>query len=130
MSYLIDSNILIYASKLDDSVAFEFLSQLDTFYFASVTKIETFGYGGISENEEQQLENLFVFGTKIQLSNAIEDKAIEIRKQWSLKLGDAIITASALLGNHVLVTRNTDDFRQVDGLEIINPYVSQNDGTR
>ena len=122
MSYLIDSNILIYASKEDDSVAFEFLSGLKTFSYAGVTKIEIFGYGGISKREEQQLENLLSFGTKIHLSNAIEDKAINIRKRWNVKLGDAIIAASAILGNHVLVTHNVEDFRRIEGLEIVNPF--------
>jgi predicted nucleic acid-binding protein len=37
-------------------------------------------------------------------------------------LPDAIIAATALAENFVLVTRNTDDFKNIAGLELLNPW--------
>ena len=51
----------------------------------------------------------------------ITEKTIEIRKQAKIKLPDAIIAASALVNNAVLVTANVKDFKMIDGISIINP---------
>jgi len=39
-----------------------------------------------------------------------------------IKIPDAIIAATALHQELVLVTRNTDDFKEVEGLTYINPF--------
>jgi len=39
-----------------------------------------------------------------------------------MKLGDAIIAATALEYGLPLATRNTVDFRHIDSLQIINPF--------
>lgn len=50
------------------------------------------------------------------------ERAIRLRQQKKMKLGDAIIAATALEFGLPLVTRNVDDFKHVAGLEIINPF--------
>jgi predicted nucleic acid-binding protein len=44
-----------------------------------------------------------------------------VRKANKIKLPDAIITAPALVYNFTLITRNTKDFKNIEGLEVINP---------
>ncbi|MDR1220966.1 MAG: PIN domain-containing protein [Treponema sp.] len=39
-----------------------------------------------------------------------------------MKLPDAIIAATALTENFALVTRNNDDFKNIAGLELLNPW--------
>ena len=39
-----------------------------------------------------------------------------------LKLGDALIAATALVYDLVIVTRNTKDFQNIAGLEYLNPH--------
>jgi predicted nucleic acid-binding protein len=58
----------------------------------------------------------------IHTNQGIADKVVEIRKKYSIKLPDAIIAATALTNNLSLVTRNTDDFKSIDHLDIINPF--------
>lgn len=41
---------------------------------------------------------------------------------YKIKLPDAIIAATALANNKILVTRNVDDFMKVKSLEIFNPF--------
>jgi len=42
-----------------------------------------------------------------------------------MKLGDAVIAATALEYGVPLVTRNVDDFKHIPGLQIINPFAGQ-----
>ena len=52
----------------------------------------------------------------------IADKAIQLKRSLSIKIADSVIAATALLNNLKLATRNEDDFRGIEGLEIINPF--------
>ena len=45
-----------------------------------------------------------------------------LRRQRRMKLGDAIIAATALEIGAKLVTRNVDDFKHIAGLELIDPF--------
>ncbi|WP_394330468.1 PIN domain-containing protein [Spirosoma radiotolerans] len=53
----------------------------------------------------------------------VADKTIDLRKRdKKLKLGNAIIAATALVYGFTILTRNTKDFRHIDGLDCINPH--------
>jgi predicted nucleic acid-binding protein len=51
-------------------------------------------------------------------------KAVELRQQKRMGLADAIIAATALVHALPLVTRNTMDFQNIEGLRLINPVDS------
>lgn len=38
------------------------------------------------------------------------------------KLPDAIIAATALVYDLILITRNTADFKSIDGLKVVDPH--------
>jgi predicted nucleic acid-binding protein len=48
--------------------------------------------------------------------------AIQLRRRQTIRLGDAIIAATALEHALSLVTRNTDDFQWIEGLTLVNPF--------
>ena len=75
-----------------------------------------------SEDEYLVLQNFCNDALVLELNDEIISKTIEIRIQHKLKTPDAIIAATALVYNMVLVTRNTSDFVKVPGLTIINPF--------
>jgi predicted nucleic acid-binding protein len=56
------------------------------------------------------------------MDEAIVNKTIEVRSLYKIKLPDAVIAATALQNELVLVSRNTKDFKNIQGLEVINPY--------
>jgi predicted nucleic acid-binding protein len=60
---------------------------------------------------EQWLSQTF---TIINIDRPISIKAVEIRKKNRIKLPDAIIYATALVTERLLVTRNTKDFSESD----------------
>lgn len=47
---------------------------------------------------------------------------IDIRRKRKIKLPNAVIAATALRSNLILVTRNEADFKDVEMLEIYNPF--------
>ncbi len=60
---------------------------------------------------EQWLSQTF---TIINLDQPISIKAVEIRKSRKIKLPDAVIHATALVSERLLITRNTKDFSDSD----------------
>jgi predicted nucleic acid-binding protein len=58
----------------------------------------------------------------IELEQPIKLKTADIRKNHKIKLPDAIIASTALVYDFILITRNTKDFKDIEGLELINPF--------
>jgi predicted nucleic acid-binding protein len=56
----------------------------------------------------------------IELESPIKLKTAEIRKAHKIKLPDAIICASAFVYDLTLITRNTADFKNIQGLKMID----------
>ena len=48
--------------------------------------------------------------SSLPIDNHISDLAVSIRKKYKIKLPDAIVWATAIANNRLLVTRNTKDF--------------------
>ena len=70
----------------------------------------------------QLLEEFLASATTFPLDDAVTKKTIELRRIKKIKLGDAIIAATALVYNLALITRNTNDFKNIDGLVTVNPH--------
>ena len=58
----------------------------------------------------------------LYIDEIIADKTIELRKKYKIKLPDAIIAATAIVYNLILVSLNITDFNKIEGINIINPY--------
>ena len=63
-------------------------------------------------------------GILLPLNEATTKQTILLRRNYKkLKLGDAIVAATAIVYNLILVSRNTRDFINIKGLRVINPYL-------
>ncbi|MGB7203121.1 MAG: type II toxin-antitoxin system VapC family toxin [Pyrinomonadaceae bacterium] len=118
--FLLDSDIIIYTTKPE----FDFLGQFlerKSFGVSIISFVEVMGYHKISEKDKAELTDFFE-STKIHaISNHIANKAIELRQQRKMKLGDALIAATALALDCPLVTNNSKDFTWIDSIELIDP---------
>ncbi len=121
MARLLDSNILIYASQPGNEFLDEWLEASGTMYSA-ISFTEVLGYRGITTEDEHLFEVMFAQLAMQPVSVSVLRKAAALRRVRRLKLGDAIIAATALETGSELVTRNEQDFRGIDGLQIINPF--------
>lgn len=92
MKYLIDSNIIIYSCIPDYKFISDFI--LENIPVVSIiSKIEVLGYGKLSDKDLSKIEEIFDILEIIGLSDDIVKKAVELRRNNNLKLGDEIITA-------------------------------------
>ena len=123
--YLIDTNTVIdYLGRNLPEPVMTFLDEiLDAAPVVSViTKIEVLGFNAPIEYRIL-LESFIADLTIIDLTSAIVEQTIAIRKNYKTKLPDAIIAATALVHNLTLITRNTSDFKNILDLKCIDPYL-------
>ncbi len=119
-----DSNVVIdYRGKKLPAAGMDFIScAMDaTPNVSVVTKIEVLGFNAPDEHQ-QLLVNFMDDATVLDLTNGIVDLTIGLRKQNKIRLPDAIIAATALTHGLSLITRNTDDFKNILGLQLVDPH--------
>ena len=120
--YLLDTNAVIYYFKgMQKAVAvFKLIEDANEEVNLSViTKIELLSFD--NEDELKNIDRLLVISRIFSLDDEIVDKTIEVRRKYKLKLPDAIIAATAMINNLILVTHNKKDFKEIRGLKIIDP---------
>jgi predicted nucleic acid-binding protein len=121
MARLLDSNILIYAAQPEHAFLDEWLEAPGTM-LSAISITEVLGYEGLASGDEELFEAMFAQLFMQPVSESVLRRAAGLRRVGKMKLGDAIIAATALETDSELVTRNTQDFRGIDGLRIINPF--------
>ncbi|WP_425423018.1 PIN domain-containing protein [Phaeodactylibacter xiamenensis] len=57
--------------------------------------------------------------------NSLAEKAILIRRVRKIKLPDAVIAASAILGDYTLISRNDKDFKGIANLSFMNLFTDK-----
>ena len=109
--YLLDTNAVIYLLSGRLVVPLP-----DGQYSVSIiTEIELLSFSGISAEEEQRIRDLLLLLDRVHLTDAVRDETIRLRRKNRLKLPDAIIAASALINDAVLLT-NDQAYSSIDGL--------------
>ena len=98
--------------------------QLSAPCISAITEIELLSWKSASEKDLEVLTNFIEDVLVIELEKPIKRKAAEIRRVHQLKLGDAIIAATAIFYGFELVTRNSKDFRKVQELKILDPFTA------
>lgn len=125
-TFLLDSNIVIYLIKgvlnADTSTIIAEAARMPA-RVSVITKMEVLGYRAPSDEERLKYEG-FLADTLINNRNEeIVNKTIEIRKAYKIRLPDAIIAATAIVFDLVLITRNELDFNKITSLKIVNPFL-------
>ena len=107
MSALFDTNILIdYLSGV--RAARSEMKRYGDAAISVITWTEVMA-GALPEHEVETRAFLAIFH-QLPITSEISERAVVLRRQWKLKLPDAIILATAQISGRLLVTRNTKDF--------------------
>lgn len=105
--YLLDTNVVIGflgGRKWAKAFVLEKLSSGATFAVSQITRMELLGFSELTPREEE-LVGQFLSGVQIlPLSEAVERRAIQVRRAERIKLPDAIIVATALESGRTLIT--------------------------
>jgi predicted nucleic acid-binding protein len=117
---LLDSNLIIYAAepagdKLRDWLEGQAVST------SVVCRIEVLGFQNFAEPQKTWLSDFFRKVPVHGLDHRVADEAIRLRQHRKIRLADAIIAATAIVHNLPLATHNTEDFKNISGLRVVDP---------
>ena len=119
--YLIDTNVLI--EYLGNTLPIETKKWVDEiidqqFNISVIIGMEVLGHPNVND----VVHDFMSLANVIDINKEVYYKTIEIRKNHKIKLPDAIIASTCLVYNYTLVTRNTFDFKSIQGLTHFNPH--------
>jgi toxin FitB len=119
--YLIDSNILIeYIGKILPIASHAAITTIidEEFNISFINKIEVLGHSSAGS----RLKDFIELAAMYDINNEIIEQTIELRKNYKIKIPDAIVAATALVYNLTLITHNIADFKNISGLDLLNPW--------
>jgi predicted nucleic acid-binding protein len=99
----------------------EALAQLlhrEQLHISIITEMELLSYKNITSKERQQIKNFLADFIIANITEAIKEKAIEIKKRSHLKLPDSIIAATAITLGLPLVTSDRQ-FKTITDLNLL-----------
>jgi predicted nucleic acid-binding protein len=117
-SYLLDSNVIIRLSKREPTVI-DFVAQHKKSAISLITYMEVLGFPFLIQQEFEFVQALLNVFNLIQIDQSIVDQTIKLRQCYKIKLPDAIIAATAQVYDLTLVTQNTNDFKNIENLNMI-----------
>lgn len=104
---LFDTNILIdYLNGIEQAKSE--LARYSDKAISLITKMEVLV--GATPETENSIRGFLNEFSSLDIDDQVSDLAVRIRKQHKIKLPDAIVWATALTHNRLLITRNTKDF--------------------
>ncbi|MEO8146711.1 MAG: type II toxin-antitoxin system VapC family toxin [Bacteroidia bacterium] len=123
--FLIDTNIIIYL--LDGVLPAGSINQISTIVqsetnISVITRIEVLGYPFDSKLNEERTNDFVSKCIVYELDNLVSNQTIKLRKEYKLKLPDAIIAATAIVHSFSWITRNEKDFGKISDLKVVNPF--------
>ena len=120
--YLLDTNVVLdfMGRKLPENSKV-LLSKIidDQINISAINKMELLGF----KHVEQNLIAFVDFSEVYHIDDEIIDKTIELRKKYKIKLPDAIIAATAIVNNFILISHNIKDFQKIEELQFIDSYL-------
>jgi predicted nucleic acid-binding protein len=122
--YLIDTNVVSdYLAAALPLAGMQFMnSVIDAIPNLSViTQIELLCWN-TDETTAENVKNFITDSIVLDISSDVIICCVIIRKGKKIKIPDAIIAATALAYNLTLVSNNERDFKNIEGLRVVNPH--------
>ena len=120
--FLMDSNVVIdYFGNNLPNKATSFIDNLPA-VISVITRIEILGWYNATPEQLHKLQSFAQQAVVYSLTETVVQQTILLRQQHHIKLPDAIVAATALTENKTLITRNVNDFKNIPGLNLLNPW--------
>ena len=115
IDFIADTNILIYT--LEGS---EFVLPLIKYNFgvSFISEVELLGFNGITKEQETKINDFLNDCFLFDWNSQIKAQTILLRKDYKIKLPDAIIAATSMVNNIPLITADKG-FAKIQNLELI-----------
>lgn len=124
MRYLLDTNIVIEGVAGSDPAVKALQTAVESEWvgYSAITRLELFGYPDLTTEEERALSVTIEQFEDVAVTHSIIDHAIQLRRTNRIKVPDAIIAATAVVMDAALITRNENDFKVIEELQVFNPW--------
>ncbi len=124
--FLLDTNIILGFLKGSPSiVAWVNSLEPESLYASVITRMELLSFHGITPGEEGLIRDFLGLVSVVPLNTDVESIAIALRLESRRKMPDAIVAASAIFLQAVLVTCDRElTNTKFPGLETFHPDVS------
>lgn len=102
VGYVVDTNILILlvAGRLHDPLP---VCRLGV---SIITEIEMLSYGRLTLQDEQHIRSMLATMERLAMTEDVKEQTIMLRRHHNIKLPDAIICATAMINQAVLLTND------------------------
>ncbi len=114
-NYLLDTNIILYILGGDEIIANYLFNKI--LYTSIICEIELLSYKSISLNEENKIKTFLSEFRIISIDSSVKEIAIQLRKNYTLKVPDSIIAASSISLGVPLVTSDKA-FKAISELQL------------
>lgn len=124
MKVLLDTSIFVDCLR-GQQIAKEFLKKIkvDEVYYSAITEAELFSHHTCKDlNTVEKIKKLLSIGVKIHVNNEIAILGGSIRREHSIPLDDALISATAIFKNAKLYSKNAEHFKRIKSLNFEEPY--------
>jgi predicted nucleic acid-binding protein len=121
--YLIDTNLISgYFSETLSVSALDFLGKVidNVPNLSVITEIEALSWINADKDKERILREFIGDSTILGVTPQVVQQCVSIRRSRKIKTPDAIIAATAIVNNLILISSDAN-FEGVQGLRIINP---------
>ncbi|MBD3748139.1 MAG: type II toxin-antitoxin system VapC family toxin [Sphingobacteriales bacterium] len=115
IDFIADTNFLIYIHE-GNNIIESFLDY--NFGISFISEIELLGYKGISAFEEKQLRDLLNDCFQIEWNLKLKEQTIQLKREYSIKLPDAIIASTCLVYQTPLITADKA-FSKIKELDLV-----------
>ncbi len=120
--YLIDTNII--SDYFSENLTQSFLDFLDSIFedgprISVISQIELLSWK-IDPDIESLIQEFISDSQIFDLKKETISICIKLRRDYSIKTPDAIIAATAIAEDSILITKNFRDFSKIKGLRILN----------
>ena len=122
--YLIDtSGVIKYLNESFPSEGLVFMDEIidRECIISFIAEIELQVWNPPDPDDSKVYQSFVAESTVVGLQDDIIQETIRIRKSYKLKLPDALIVATALVSDMILIADNDKDFLLVPELKYINP---------
>jgi predicted nucleic acid-binding protein len=101
--FVLDTNIALYhlGNRLGEPLP------SGVYFISIITEMELLAYPSLSESETRRIYEFLGYLKIVNIDDSIKTLAIQLRKESKLKLPDAIIVATAISLEAVLLTNDT-----------------------
>lgn len=111
---VLDTNIIIDHLSGKEVISFSNLS----FTFSTLTVFELLQYPDLTKHEEHSIQEIVQQCIILPVTQSIAEAGAKLVRKYRVPEMDALIAATTLEVNGVLITKNVKDFRKIVGLKI------------